>query len=236
MRVMHQEAFERLIEGAKILERQKGGFLSALKTADGHIIKLWQRRSGLSSDLLRPYSKRFADNCAKLQARGIPAPTIVDRFRIQETGEHVLIYPMLPGHSLAELASQGQLPVDALADFYAQLHAAGVLFRSIHLGNVLQLDDGRLGLIDVTDCWFYSRPLAVKQRAQNIGYAWAYRGDHVHFTAPVRERMLTRYLQQADLSASKTQRLKAQLEEALAHYNARRESRRPLKSGKASKD
>ena len=225
MRSLSQAEFERLIQGAKVLERQKGGFLSALRSADGRIIKLWQRRGGLSSDRIKPYSKRFADSCRRLNERGIPAPQIEDRFRIKETGEHVLVYPLLPGKSLAELAEVGELPVDALADFYLQLHTAGVLFRSIHLGNVLQLEDGRLGVIDVTDCWFFSKPLVLKFRAQNIGYAWEYRGDHVYFDAPVRERMLSRYLQKSGLSERKKERFKALLDEALAHYDARRKRR-----------
>lgn len=225
MRAVKQAEFERMIEGAKVLERQTGGVLSALRSADGRIIKLWQRRTGLSSDLLSPYSKRFADNCVKLNERGIPAPTIVDRFRILESGEHVLIYPMLPGASLADLAKQNALPVDALAEFYAQLHAAGVLFRSIHLGNVLQLDDGRMGLIDVTDCWFHSRALGSRRRGQNLGYAWAYGSDNVHFGEDIRERMLGRYLAVAGLSKGKTRRFKAELEEAYTHYTARRKKR-----------
>lgn len=229
MRSVSQADFDLMIEGAKVLERQQGGLLSALRTPDKRIIKLWQRRKGFSSDSIRPYSKRFADNCRRLNERGIPAPLIKDRFRIRETGEHVLVYPLLPGSSLADLAEKDALPIDALADFYAELHAAGVLFRSIHLGNVLQLDDGRLGLIDVTDCWFFSRRLGPKFRAQNIGYAWAYRGDNVYFTAEVRERMLARYLDKADLSESKTRRFEAELEEAFAYYNRRRERRQTAK-------
>ncbi|MGB1581756.1 MAG: hypothetical protein ACPHER_09650 [Nevskiales bacterium] len=224
MQTLSQADFEQLIAGAKVLERQDGG-LSALKTPDNRLIKVWQRRGGLSSDRIRPYSKRFADNCRRLNERGIPAPVIQERFRIRETGEHVLIYPLLPGLSLDKVAKQGELPVEELAGLYARLHQAGVLFRSIHLGNVLQLDDGRLGLIDVTDCWFFSRPLGSRFRAQNIGYAWEYRGDHVHFTDAVRRQMLEVYLDEANLGRRKTRRFKAELEDALAHYDARRKKR-----------
>ena len=226
MKSLSQAEFEQLIEGAKVLERQEGG-LSALKTPDDKLIKIWQRRGVLSSDRIKPYSKRFADNCQRLNERGIPAPVIEKRFRIRETGEHVLIYPLLPGESLDKLAARDALPVEDLARFYAKLHAEGVLFRSIHLGNVLQLKDGRLGLIDVTDCWFFSRPLGSKFRAQNIGYAWEYRGDHIYFTEPVRQRILSVYLEVADLGRSKTRRFKTELEEALAHYDARRRKRFP---------
>lgn len=221
MRSLSQAEFERLIEGAKVLERQDDS-LSALRSPDGNIIKIWQRQGLLSSDRLRPYSRRFADNCARLIARGIAAPVISDRFRIAETGEHVLLYPLLPGISLRELAADGRLPVDELADFYASLHQKGVLFRSIHLGNVLQLDAGGFGLIDVTDCWFFRRPVGMKHRALNIGYAWSYHGDHVYFDAPVRERMLRRYLDRAGLGAPQQRQLERHLQEAMAYYSARR--------------
>lgn len=224
MRSVTQADFEQMIAGAKVLERQEGG-LSALRSADGHIIKIWQRRGGLSSDRLRPYSKRFADNCARLNERAIPAPVVSDSFRIKETGEHVLIYPMLPGHSMADLAAADGLPIEAMAQFYVQLHNAGVFFRSIHLGNVLQLEDQRLGVIDVTDCWFYKSPLGMKKRAQNIGYAWAYRGDNVYFTDAVRERMQAVYLDKAELSAKQQQQFKQHLAEAYAHYSARKARR-----------
>lgn len=221
MRSLPKAEFDKRIKNAKVLERQQSG-LSALRSTDGRIIKIWQRQGGLSSDRLRPYSKRFADNCQALNERGIPAPQVEDRFRIPETGEHVLIYPLLPGRPLLDLAQEGQLPYEALAAFYARLHDKGVLFRSIHLGNVLQLDDGRLGLIDVTDCSFYSRRLGTYLRAQNIGYAWAYRGDHKHFDMEVRQRMLACYLETARLSDSKVRRFKTELRQALAHYDARR--------------
>jgi hypothetical protein len=182
----------------------------------------------LSSDRLRPYSQRFADNCRRLHERGIPAPQVSDSFRIKESGEHVLIYPLLPGHSLADLAAGSGLPINDIAHFYVQLHNAGVHFRSIHLGNVLRLEDGRMGVIDVTDCWFYKRPLGMKKRAENIGYAWAYRGDYVHFTAAVREQFLATYLTEAQLDAKQARDFRAYLEAAFAHYKARRERRARL--------
>lgn len=225
MRSVSQAEFEQISAGAKVLERQQEG-PSALRSVDGCIIKIWRRGGVLSSDRLRPYSKRFAENCQRLNANGIPAPKVKDRFRVRETGEHVLIYPLLPGRPLVDLAEQGELPINQLADFYAELHGKGILFRSIHLGNVLLLDEGRMGLIDVTDCSFYQRPLGLKLRGINLAYAWSYRGDHVHFDAAVRERMWARYVDQAGLDASQARRLNGVLQAASEHYTARRAKRR----------
>ncbi len=213
--------FQRLIAGAEVLERQGGG-LSALRTRDDRIVKIWQRRGGLSSDRIWPYSRRFADNCRRLQQRGIVAPTIERALRHTGTGEHVLVYPMLAGTHLRTLAQGNALPLASLAEFYAELHAKGVWFRSIHLGNVLKLERGGFGLIDVTDVDFSRSPLGLEPRAHNLGYAWAYRGDRRYFTAQVTAELLQHYLACASLSEAQAQKFRRRLEHHRRHYERRK--------------
>ena len=215
--------FQRLIAGAEVLERQGGG-LSALRTPGGRIVKIWQRRGGLSSDRIWPYSRRFAQNCRRLRERGVTAPQIEQAFRRSDTGEHILVYPMLAGTPLRKLAGQNVLPLAELARFYADLHARGVWFRSIHLGNVLRLEQGGFGLIDVTDVYFSRGPLALDARAQNLGYAWSYRGDRRYFTATVRAELLQHYLAQAGLNAAQAGKFTQRLEHWRRHYERRKAS------------
>ncbi len=212
---------ERLTAGAEILERQAGG-LSALRTPNGRIIKLWQRRRGLSSDRIWPYSRRFADNCRRLLRRGIAAPRIEHLYRVEETGEHVLVYPLLAGASLRKLAERNALPLAELARFYASLHDKGVLFRSIHLGNVIQLDSGGFALIDVTDVRFFRRSLPANKRAKNLGYAWSYHADQHHFPSAVTTELVHEYLAQARLSDTDERTFRRQLERYCQHYGSRK--------------
>ncbi len=216
--------FERLTAGAEILERQAGG-LSALRTPDGRIIKLWQRRRGLSSDRVWPYSRRFADNCRRLAQRGFKTPRIEAAYTLSDTGEHALVYPMLRGLPLRKLAEAGSLPLADLAAFYAELHAKGVWFRSIHLGNVLKLETRGFGLIDVSDTRFFRRPLKPAERAHNLGYAWSYRLDQAYFTPEVRARLLQLYLDNARFSEPQAGAFLHRLEHYRRHYAARNQRR-----------
>lgn len=59
-----------MIEGARIPEKDSYGPKVYL-LADGNILKLFRRKRLFSSALFRPYSKRFIDNVAQLQQRGI---------------------------------------------------------------------------------------------------------------------------------------------------------------------
>jgi hypothetical protein len=49
--------------------------------------------------------------------------------------------------------------LDSLARFIRHLHRQGVYFRSLHLGNILQLPGGNYGLIDILDLQHKRRPL-----------------------------------------------------------------------------
>lgn len=68
-----------MIEGARILEKDSYGPKVYL-LADGNILKLFRRKRLFSSALFRPYSKRFIDNVAQLQQRGIPTLTVLAFF------------------------------------------------------------------------------------------------------------------------------------------------------------
>ena len=221
METLNREQFDNLIEGAKVLERQEGG-LSALRSTDGNIIKIWQRRPGLSSDRVKPYSQRFRVNCEELNRRGIVAPVITAEYELKETGEHVLVYREIPGQPLRDLAEEGRMPLMDIAGFYAELHHKGIHFRSIHLGNVLRLEPDGFGLIDVADTSFSNKPLSLRKRAENMGYAWAYRTDYAYFDAEVRARLLAYYETAAGLQRAEATRFHKLLDQAYDHYTTRR--------------
>ncbi len=221
MQPLTQAQFQALIKGAEVLESQEDK-PSALLACDGNIIKIWQRRSGLSSDRLKPYSQRFRSNCEELNRRGIRAPVVTSAFEVKDSGEHVLLYPEIPGKALISLARENDLPLRDLAGFYAELHGKGVHFRSIHLGNVLRLEPDGFALIDVTDTTFTRKPLSLRKRAENLGYAWAYRSDHAYFDAEVRARLLAYYETAAGLPQAEAGRFRKLLDQAYDHYTVRR--------------
>lgn len=224
VKTLTADEFHALVKGAKVLERQDGG-LSALRTGDGYIIKIWQRRRGLTSDKVKPYSQRFRSNCEELNRRGIVAPVISESYAVRDSGEHLVCYREIAGTPLNEVAEDGSLPLKDLAGFYAELHDKGIHFRSIHLDNMLLLEPAGFGLIDVTDTSFISKPLSLRKRAENLGYAWAYRSDYSYFNDEVRARLTAYYETAARLSQAEAGRFRKLLDQAHEHYTIRRRKR-----------
>ena len=161
---------EQLRAGARVLERDKRGD-KVLLTPDDHIIKLFYPRRRFTSARLYPYAYRFCNNARRLQAKGIITVQCEQLRYERQQGRHLIRYPLLPGNTLRDhLADHSDRDglLAELASFLAELHGKGILFRSIHLGNVLVLKEGKFGLIDIADMSIQRRPLGLWQRARNF--------------------------------------------------------------------
>lgn len=103
------------------------------------------------------------------------------------------------------------------AALLAQLHRHGVLFRSVHFGNVIVMPDGRLGLIDVADM---RKPLwgalTLKQRLRNFRHMLRYAEDCRLLAAYGVSRFATDYALASEMDA----RHFASLNETLAALTA----------------
>lgn len=166
------EQHQTRIAGGKVLEADGLG-PKVLALDDGTMAKLFRRREGLTSDKLRPYSLRFMRNAAKLKQAGIATLTPLERYRVIGESLDVVIYQPLPGTSLKDLCRDKPEQIDAklAADFgqyIAKLHSQGILFRSLHLGNVLKTDDSQFGLIDIADLTIDTLKLSGAQRLRNF--------------------------------------------------------------------
>ena len=157
-----QDALNRMIEGARILEADSFGPKVYL-LQDGNILKLFRRKRIFSSAMFRPYSKRFIDNVAGLQKRGVPTLQVLQFYRLQAPGMTAVLYEPLPGETLRQIAGKEgftwQQTLPALAGLIRSLHSSGIYFRSLHLGNIVVTPDNRMGLIDVADMRFLRAPL-----------------------------------------------------------------------------
>jgi len=89
----------------------------------------------------------------------------------------------LPGQTLRQvMQSMGspavrQALVERFGKFLALLHDKGVYFRSLHLGNVLLMDDGEFALIDIADLHLYPSPLRIALRQRNLRHMQRYPED-----------------------------------------------------------
>ncbi len=161
---------------ATILERDAHGD-KVLRLDNGLILKLFRDKGFFSRDHWRPLSGRFARNATALQRRDIPTVTIEALYTLPWSGQCAALYTPLPGQILRDMGQSGGItPALArqLGEFIARLHQQGVMFRSLHLGNILLGDNGELGLIDIADmrCWPW--PLNRWQRARNFSHFFRY--------------------------------------------------------------
>lgn len=190
-----------LCQGARLLEQDAHGpKVHAL--ADGRILKIFRRKRRLSSASWTPYAVRFARNAAQLQALDIPTLQVEQVFQLENPALTAALYQPLPGRTLRECARAGDLDALLLATlgrFIARLHALGITFRSLHMGNIVLTPSGELGLIDVADMRFQGKPLSLGQRARNLRHLSRLREDGEHYGADGWRQLCEHYLQAAAL-------------------------------------
>lgn len=169
MTPISHEQFLLLRDMAEVLEADHHGE-KVLRLADGNILKLFRRKRLLSSAAVYPYAQRFADNTRALECRSILCPKILNVFRIAQIQRDAVHYAPLPGITLRQIDDEptrsNLRPL--LGEFIAQLHAKGVFFRSLHLGNIVLTPEGQLGLIDIADLRTQRSALGKFKRMRNF--------------------------------------------------------------------
>jgi O-antigen ligase/tRNA A-37 threonylcarbamoyl transferase component Bud32 len=174
-------ALQKLTANAQVIEEDGLG-PKVLRQVDGSFLKLFRRRRWYTSGSFNPYSQRFAINSVQLRTMGIPTPPILDLYRLED-GSTAVHYTPLPGHTLRQVLQGITAPavrqalVERFGKFMAQLHEQGVYFRSLHLGNVLVMDDGEFGLIDLADMRIYPSSLSSSLRQRNLRHMQRYTVD-----------------------------------------------------------
>lgn len=200
LQTLEHDDYLALRAGAQVLERDHYGE-KVLQLADGSYLKLFRRKRLISSAAWYPYAQRFADNSLALAGRGIPCPAVIGVYRIPAIRREAVRYRPLEGQTLRQLVREGREPADLrtrLGSFVASLHAAGIYFRSLHLGNIVLTPDGALGLIDIADLRAGNRPLPAHRRQRNLQHlqrdesdrAWLYPVGDASIDAAYRHRTL----------------------------------------------
>lgn len=179
MQALDHSAYLALREGARTLEADSHGD-KVLLLPDGSYLKLFRRKRLLSSAAIWPYAQRFADNIKTLQKRGIPCPEIIAIYRVAAIERDAVHYAPLLGETVRHLI-QHEIDNDGLrtqlGTFVAKLHACGIYFRSLHLGNIVLTPENTLGLIDVADMACQRLPLRQGQRIRNFQHMLRYSLD-----------------------------------------------------------
>lgn len=201
------EARAKLYIGAQVIEADHSG-PKVLKLADGSFLKVFRRRRWYTSGSFLPYAERFTTNTRQLLSMGISAPAVIDNYRFADLSSAVHYTP-LPGFTVRqELASMDD-PIEraslikSLGAFLALLHERGVYFRSLHLGNVLIMEHGQFGLIDVADMRLFPSPLRRALRRRNQHHMRRYTEDRNWLFSEHLNDLLAGYASLAGIDALK---------------------------------
>lgn len=206
-----KKEFDRLRAGAQVLELDGRGE-KVLLTPDKRIIKLFYPRRRFSSAHIYPYAFRFRNNARRLAGLGIATVQCQQLCYDKTNRRHIITYPLLPGTTLRDCLNAsdcGGLQLKKLAGFMAGLHAKGILFRSIHLGNVLVLEDGGFGLIDIADMSIRRWSLGLLSRARNFRHLLHDKRDRDILGTYGYERFLDTYETTANITGSRSRLLRA---------------------------
>jgi tRNA A-37 threonylcarbamoyl transferase component Bud32 len=185
LQTLSHDAYLALHADATVLEYDLHGE-KVLRLADGNYLKLFRRKRLITSAAWYPYAQRFADNALILKARAILCPVVTATYRIPGIKRDAVLYAPLEGKSLRQIIRGGE---DApglrtvLGRFVARLHAAGIYFRSLHLGNIVLSSSGQPGLIDIADLRARSGPLSPYLRRRNMQQLHKNPDDHAWLCA-----------------------------------------------------
>jgi hypothetical protein len=176
MRIVTAQTLENWLEHGKTLEKDaRGPKVVALESGPekGLFLKIFHTRRLPLLARLQPAARRFAKNADILKKQDIPAPKVVDTFWLNAaTGLSACLYQPLPGISLETLFRENpeklKRLLPELARFIRHIHQKRIYFRSLHLGNILFLPDGRFGLIDILDLKHCALPLGRWRVKRNL--------------------------------------------------------------------
>ena len=190
-----ESEFAQLREGARVLEADLRGE-KVLLTPDNRIIKLFYSRRRFTSAIIYPYALRFWNNAQRLHEKGIATVSCEQLRHDKAHHRHLISYPLLAGTTLRDClreTTDRNAYLTRLSAFLALLHRKGILFRSIHLGNILVMDDGGFGLIDIADMSIQRRPLGLIKRARNFRHLLHDKADRNSLEQYGYDRFLARY-------------------------------------------
>ncbi len=212
---------QQLANAARVIEEDGLG-PKVLQLHDGSFLKLFRRRPWYTWGSLYPYAQRFVLNGQQLALLGIATPPVL-RLISYADGSQGVQYTPLPGRTLRQAlegcssTAERQALVRRLGHFIAALHEHGVYFRSLHLGNVLLLDTGDFGLIDLADMRMRPSALPGNLRRRNLRHMQRYPQDrHWLFEENV-EALLEGYAHGADKAMSQALRAYVSLPAGTVH-------------------
>ena len=195
-------AFDDMVASARVLSGNIDG-PCVFMLPDDRILKLFRSARGLSSNWLVPYARRFERAAQRLIERGVRTVAVESSFKIQETGHHGVIYRPVPGIEVRQALldpERCESLLSRVAEYFADLHAKGVFFHSMHLGNIIVDSEGRFGLVDVARVGFVRQQLDHGRRARSFKPIFNHPEDQAWLASFGYDRFFKLYLAAAELT------------------------------------
>jgi hypothetical protein len=193
-----------------------------LLTPAGELIKLFYRKKRFTTAILFPRAIRFVNNGRRLREKGVMAPLSNEVIYCSEMALHMVTYDPLPGKDLRALRDDGnELAMTGLPEYLAELHMLGVVFRGIHLGNILFLNKqaGQIyALVDIAGMTIKNRPLRIWERSRNLINLLGVDDDKDVFDEVGVNWFLSRYCHAAALDSRQVRYISWQLSKKLKKH------------------
>ncbi len=171
--------YNTLINNATTLEEDGFG-PKVYSLNNGNILKLFRRKSLISSAVFYPYSLKFANNAKKLKTLDIKTVKIKQLYKVPHIKRTAVEYFPLEGESVRDLIKKNEITneiIAKLAEYFSILHNKGIYFRSAHFGNILYTPQKDFGLIDMSDMKIYKNELSLWHRVRNFRHIFKYKKD-----------------------------------------------------------
>ena len=170
-KTLNETDIDQLRRDGQVLETKHGQPAVVQTESDGTtmITKFWwPRRKLFSSSRTSHKCRQFVQAASRLRQLGFNSPSVRHHGGVEGFGVHWVAYPKIAGETLRQMVANGSAPDCAeLARFLLRLHAQGVYFRALNMGNLV-LAQGEFALIDVQDTRFFRRALTIRERARNL--------------------------------------------------------------------
>lgn len=173
------------------------------ESTQGDIVKVfYPRKKRFSSNKYKPYAIRFHTNAKRLQSLGFVTPIIKNMQHCPELNTYTISYEKIPGVDVRVLTTDGQRPeiMESVAAYIANLHEKGIFFRSVHLENLLHLNNGDFALLDIVDVQFKRPSLSIYLRYRNLKHMFQVEDDKLYWSNYGIANFLKSYFQYAKLS------------------------------------
>lgn len=167
---------------------------------NGDYIKVFNPKPGFTKRHFFPKYKSFINNAQKLKQLGVPCVEVKEVIFLPEKKAYAVRYTPLEGVDLRSLARENaEKTLLEFIPFLVSLHEKGIYFRGIHLANVLKLNTGSYGLIDMADLYFKCPPLSIFTRARNLAHLIKNKDDKIFYEQFGIENFIEGYLKNAGI-------------------------------------